>query len=189
MLLAWLSVALPAAAQDIAVDGVPLADRVTLSGHRLVLNGAGLRTIWGFHIYVAALYLPEKSRDPADVLSHDVPRRLQITLRRDATTEQNLDALKGGLIANNSSADLAAIDADVVHFLGLLRQMHEIPEGTVIRLDYQPGQGTQVRLGEKTLGTVPGERFNLAVLRIWLGEDPIQRSLKKALLGLETPSL
>ncbi|MBK6742340.1 MAG: chalcone isomerase family protein [Hydrogenophilales bacterium] len=38
------------------------------------------------------------------------------------------------------------------------------------------------------LGTIPGEHFNRALLKIWLGEAPTQISLKRALLGLERPS-
>jgi long-chain acyl-CoA synthetase len=32
-------------------------------------------------------------------------------------------------------------------------------------------------------GTIPGEDFNRALLRIWLGELPADASLKKAMLG------
>ncbi|MDD5366076.1 MAG: chalcone isomerase family protein [Gallionellaceae bacterium] len=185
---ACLLLAIPASGQDVAVDGLPVAEYANLAGHDLQLNGAGLRTIWGFHIYVAALYLPEKAHSASDILAQDQPRRMQITLLRGVTTEQNLEALKNGLIANNSPAEMAAIDADVEHFLGLLRQLHELSAGTVIRFDYLPGLGTQVRVGERDFGRIPGARFNQAILRIWLGEDPIQVSLKKALLGLARPS-
>jgi len=32
-------------------------------------------------------------------------------------------------------------------------------------------------------GTIPGEAFNKALTKIWLGEKPIQADLKKAMLG------
>jgi long-chain acyl-CoA synthetase len=32
-------------------------------------------------------------------------------------------------------------------------------------------------------GTIPGEEFNRALLRIWLGNQPADASLKKAMLG------
>lgn len=177
--------AVPASAREMQVDGVPVAEHASLAGQDLILNGAGLRSILGFHLYVAALYLPERQASAADILGHDRPRRMQITLLHGVTTEQNLEALKNGLIANNSLAEMAAIDADVAHFLGLLRQMHELPAGTAIQFDYLPGSGTQVRVGERDFGRIPGARFNLAVMRIWLGENPVQLSLKKALLGLD----
>jgi len=188
LMLAAVLFAVPAPAQPVVVDGVAVADHAAVAGRGLVLNGAGLRTILGFHIYVAALYLPERVHSAAEVLGHDLPRRMQITLLRDVTTEQNLDVLKGGLIANNSAAEIAAVDAEVRQFFALLGQVHALPAGTAIQFDYQPGQGTRLRVGERELGLIAGSRFNLAVLRIWLGEDPIQLSLKKALLGLEQPT-
>lgn len=191
--LALLAVAIalhatPAPARDGRVEGVAVVDRIVLAGHDLTLNGAGLRTLWGFHVYVAALYLPEKARAATEILAQDVPRRMHITLLRDTTTEQNIDALKDGMIDNNSAAEMAAIDAELKQFFGLLKQVHEVPKGTVILFDYLPGRGTRLRIGDKDLGWIPGARFNLAVLRIWLGDDPIQTSLKKALLGLERPT-
>jgi long-chain acyl-CoA synthetase len=32
-------------------------------------------------------------------------------------------------------------------------------------------------------GTIPGDAFNVALTRIWLGDKPVQADLKKALLG------
>lgn len=173
-----------APAQDVVVDGIHVEHHVTLNGSDLKLNGAGLRTLWGFHIYVAALYLPVRDISAENILAQDVPRRMRITLLRDISTEQNLKALKGGLISNNTETELTAINAEVEHFLSLLRRVHSVPAGSVILFDYLPGQGTHIRVGDQDLGWIPGARFNLAVLRIWLGEDPIQLSLKKALLGL-----
>jgi hypothetical protein len=56
--------------------------------------------------------------------------------------------------------------------------------GNVITLNYIPGTGTQLGLDGQSKGTpIPGEDFYRALLRIWLGEDPVDQSLKKALLG------
>ncbi|MEW5771526.1 MAG: chalcone isomerase family protein [Pseudomonadota bacterium] len=176
-------------AADIEIAGVHLPGHVALASERLVLNGAGQRSLWGFRIYVAALYLPEPTHDAATALRDDLPRRLEITLQRDFSTEQNLDALKDGLQANNPSAELDALRHETEQFLGLLRRVPEVRKGTTIQLDYLPGIGTRVGIGKTLLGTIAGERFNRALMRIWLGERPIQASLKKALLGREPPAL
>ncbi|WP_165873412.1 chalcone isomerase family protein [Parasulfuritortus cantonensis] len=180
---ACLVFAAPAAAQDASVAGLNVPERADLAGHDLLLNGAGLRSILGFRIYVAALYLPDRAASAGAVLGRDTPRRLDITLLRDVGTERNLAALKDGLVANNSEADMAAIEGDLEHFFALLRQARELPAGTRIRFDYLPGEGTRVWVGEREFGRIPGARFELAILRIWLGDEPIQVSLKKALLG------
>ncbi|NTV94312.1 MAG: hypothetical protein HGA75_02725 [Thiobacillus sp.] len=177
-----------ASGRALVVEGVAVAEQIDQSGHELVLNGAGQRTILGFPVYVAALYLPTREHNVAEVLGHDQPRQIRLTLQHEVGTERNLAALKNGLIANNSPAEMAAINADVDRFLGLLRPLHALPAGTVIVFDYQPQTGTRVLVGDRELGRIPGARFNLAVLRIWLGDDPIQASLKNALLGLDQPT-
>ena len=172
-----------APASGLRKAGVEIADE------QLRLNGTGIRRMFGFRVYVAALYLPKPIHEAAAVLERDLPKRMQITLLRDASTQRNLDALKSGLIDNNSEAELDAIQNEVSHFLASLHQVHEVPTGTVIQIDYLPGKGTHTRVGCHDLGLVPGERFNRALLKIWLGDNPIQHSLKQSLLGMEGPAL
>lgn len=165
------------------VAGVRLPDRVHVAGRDLVLNGAGLRKMMFMDLYVAALYLPERRQDTRDILNRDIPRSFQLTLLRDISTQQNLDVLKDGLISNNSPDEIEAIQQEVDSFLGHIRSLREVPAGTAIQLNYVPGIGTRMSANGRFLGAIPGEAFNRALLRIWLGEDPVQASLKKALLG------
>jgi hypothetical protein len=182
-LLLSLSLSPALLAQANSVAGV--ATPVVLEDARLHLNGAGVRRLLGFKVYVAALYLPSPEQDAAQVLARDIPRRLVVTLLRDTTTDQNIDALRDGLTDNNSPAELEALQGEIARFMALIRQVHEVPEGTVIQVDYQPGRGTRLSIGGRDLGVIPGARFNRALLRIWLGDKPIQASLKNALLGRE----
>lgn len=50
-------------------------------------------------------------------------------------------------------------------------------------LDFLPGTGTRVVVNREAKGTIPGDEFSRALLRIWLGESPADASLKKAMLG------
>ena len=43
------------------VGGVKLADKATVGGQELVLNGAGIRTRAIFKVYVGSLYVPAKA--------------------------------------------------------------------------------------------------------------------------------
>ena len=49
----------------------------------LQLNGAGLRTRAFFKVYVAALYVPQKSADAAALLAQKGPRRITLTMLRN----------------------------------------------------------------------------------------------------------
>jgi hypothetical protein len=184
LLAAFLVAGAPgASAGDIELAGARLPDSTRLDHWSLRLNGAGLRTLLGFEIYVAALYLPSPRHETAYVLDPGLPRSLRIILLRDISTHRNLEALKIGLRDNNSSEDLTRIEHDVDQFLKWLAKFGEARKGSVLRLDYAPGLGTRVIMNGHEVGVIPGEAFNVALMKIWLGENPIQVDLKKALLG------
>lgn len=157
--------------------------RARLDGVELVLNGAGLRNFMFFDIYVAALYLPKRQADAHAVLRHDLPRRMRITLLREVSAERDVEFLMGGLEDNNTPEELAAIQVPLDQFLHMIRALGTVAKGSVVQLDYLPDVGTRVWLNQRLLGTVSGAAFNRSLLKIWLGEQPIQEKLKKALLG------
>jgi long-chain acyl-CoA synthetase len=177
--LSLLFVAMPAFALD--VGGVKLDEKVSVGGQELVLNGAGIRTRVVFKVYVASLYLPSKASDVAAVLAK-APRRIQMNLLRTLSPDQLVDALNDGLKENNSDAELAAVKAQTDQLMGIMRSFGEAKEGNVVTLDFIDG-ATAVGFNGASRGTVPGEAFNKALTKVWLGDKPVQPDLKKALLG------
>ncbi|MBI2312163.1 MAG: chalcone isomerase family protein [Betaproteobacteria bacterium] len=165
--------------------GVKLEDSARLAdaGPELVLNGAGIRTRAFFKVYVGALYLTEKKTDAAAVLSDPGPKRVAIHMVRDISSESLASALSDGLTANHSEAELAPLQARIKDLLAILTADKEIKTGNVIFLDYLPGIGTRVTANGQAKGTIPGEDFNRALLKVWLGEKPADASLKKGMLG------
>lgn len=160
-----------------------LESRASLEGVDLVLNGAGLRNFLFLDVYVMALYLPKRLSDANAVLKQDLPRSVKITLLRDVSAERDVGFLMAGLEANNTPDELAAIHVQLEQFLRLMRALGTIAKGSVLQLDYLPNVGTRVWLNQRLLDTVPGAAFNRSVLKIWLGDQPTQENLKKALLG------
>lgn len=175
-----LCLAAPALAADVA--GVTLFDNVSVGGQALVLNGAGLRRKLFFRIYVGSLYLPQKVGDLAGVLAQS-PRRIQMNLLRDVTSDQLVGALVGGLHDSNSVAEMAAIKAptdELVRILTASRDV-DVKATDVVTLDFVDGD-TRVALNGEPRGVIPGAAFNSALTRIWLG-DKAHGGLKKAMLG------
>ena len=169
----------PAFALDVA--GVKLDDKETVGGQQLALNGAGVRTRVVFKVYVASLYLPAKASDVAAVLAK-APRRIQMNLLRTLAPDQLVDALNEGLKENNSEAELAAVKAQTDQLMTIMRSFGEAKEGNVVTLDFVDG-ATVVGFNGASRGTIPGDAFNKALTKIWLGDKPVQADLKKALLG------
>jgi hypothetical protein len=61
--------------------------------------------------------------------------------------------------------------------------LKEAKTGMVIALDWTGRETVLVADGKPAGAPIPGEDFYRALLRIWLGDSPVQDDLKKALLG------
>ena len=171
------------AAQAAEVEGVKLDDQAQVESRDLVLNGAGLRKRFFFKVYVIGLYLPEKKSDAAAALQLPGPKRATIHMLRNVGAEQFTEALVEGLQANHSEADLQKLAPRVKQLADAMAQIGEAQKGMAIALDWT-GSATRLLVNGKAVGQpIPGEDFYRALLRIWLGDHPVQDDLKKALLG------
>jgi len=162
------------------VAGVTLAD----TDQQLVLNGAGLRKRAVFQVYAIGLYLPEKKTVAADVVGAAGRKRVLIHMLRDVEAGQFAGALADGIKDNHGEAEAKALEPRVKQLGAIMVEMKEAKKGMRITLDWVPAAGTQVTVEGKPAGAaIPGEDFYRALLRIWLGDRPVQDDLKKALLG------
>ena len=176
---------LPAlASAAVVVEGVKVPAAARVGGQQLVLNGAGLRSIMMIHVYVAALYLPEKKDTARDVLSLPGAKRISMTPKVDIKDYRLIEALNEGIRENHSQAEVEKLKSRMEALNAIMSTIGTAHNGAVINLDYVPGTGTQVSLnGERRGPPIAGEDFYRAILRIWLGEAAVDNSLKKALLG------
>jgi chalcone isomerase-like protein len=180
LLLALL--AAPSLAAEVA--GVKVDDRAKVDASELVLNGAGLRTKFFLKIYVSGLYLTEKRTNAGEVLALPGAKRITMRLMRDVTAKQLTDALDVGIRTNTSAPEREALEGRLAELNAIMSALQSAKEGDLIALDWLPGTGTRIVLNGEARGKpIAGEDFYRALLRIWLGEDPAQESLKKALLG------
>ncbi len=178
-----LAIALPAAAA-VDVNGIKFEDTNTVGGKDLKLNGAGMRTKLVIKVYAAGLYLPEKSRNVADILNMDGPRRVTLVMARDISSEDLGKAFMDGINENLDKAEKAKIVGQIGKFGEMFASVDQIKKGDVLHMDWIPGTGTVCELNGKRIGEPASDiNFYNAVLRIWLGEKPADRSLKPALLG------
>lgn len=181
----WLSVLLigllPMVLAAKTLEGVDIPEQVKVGGTELVLNGAGIREKFFFDIYVAALYLPEKSAKAEQILQADRPWRLSMDFLYSEVEKKKLDkGWEEGFEDNVPKADRTALQKDLNQFKSMFSTMHK---GDRAVLDYMPGKGVSVTVKGEEKGVVAGADFARALLSIWLGSDPVTGSLKKALLG------
>ena len=185
-ILALLFTAASAATQAAEVGGIKFDDRLRLApgGPELILNGAGIRTRMIFKVYVAGLYLPEKKGTAGDVLALAGPKRVAMTMLRDLSAQQLSEALADGIRNNSSATEQEALKARIDELLAIMNSLGEARKGDSILLDFLPQSGTRVVVNGQPRGKpIAGDDFYRALLRIWLGDKPVDDDLKKGMLG------
>ena len=186
-LLAAVTVALAAlgaSAQALDVEGVKLEPTAQVGGAAQVLNGAGVRTRAIFKVYVAGLYVPQKASSAAALLAQKGPRRVAITMLRNVDADTFSGALSEGLQKNLSEAQFAGFKTQIDTLGANFKAAGEAKKGDVIHLEFAPDAGTRVVVNGKAQGSaIAGEDFYGALLRIWLGDKPVDGDLKKGLVG------
>jgi len=163
-----------------ASAGVKFDDTARVADTELSLTGAGLRSRVIFQVYAIGLYVQDRKADP---ISQPGPKRVQIHMLRDVGAEPFIDALSDGIRANHTEAEAKALEPRVKQLAGAIAQLKEAKKGMSIALDWN-GSATQLVVDGKPSGQpIAGEDFYRALLRIWLGDKPVQDDLKKSLLG------
>lgn len=184
-LLAGVSMIL-ALGQAVAAEvaGVKYDDAAKVAGKELKLNGLGVRTKVIVKVYTAGLYLPEKTGDAAAAQKMDGPRRVRLVMLRDVSSEDFGEAFMTGLGNNSSKEEKTKILNQINQFGQMFALLPGLKKGDVLHLDWIPGTGTVCELNGKKIGeTMADLAFYNAVLRIWLGDKPVDGSLKTAMLG------
>ena len=175
-------IAFPSIGAEVA--GVRLEDKDRIANTELTLNGAGLRKRAFFQVYAIGLYLPEKKTAAVDAIGAAGSKRVVIHMLRDVGADQFSDALMDGMKDNHSEAEMKAIEPRAKQLAAIMGEMKEAKKGMRITLDWLSAAGTTVTVNGKAAGLpILGEDFYRALLKIWLGDKPVQDDLKKALLG------
>jgi hypothetical protein len=165
------------------IEGVGFAESMSVGASELRLHGTGLlRYRVFFKGYVAALYLGEafgEEATPRAVLA-DVPRRLEIeyfwAIPADKFAEATVEGIARGTDPETFDRLRSRIDR--------INQLYEdVEPGDRYALTYVPGVGTELALNDRRLGVLEGADFSAALFAIWVGDEPLDESLRRQLLA------
>lgn len=162
-----------------SLAGVTLPDTVQVGGKTLMLNGLGLRTKFMVKVYVAGLYLDQKSSDADATMKANAPKQVVMKFLHSASKSQMTDAFDEGF-SNNSPDATKTMKADIDRLLGALEP---VKPGDEMVFTYVPGTGTTFALNGTQKLTISNPAFAPVLFSVWLGPKPPNADLKKGLLG------
>lgn len=173
-------------AQAVSIKGKEIPESITVGTPPtpLVLNGAGVRTKFFFSIYIGALYVPQPHQDPRILESLPGYKRIVMQFLYDEIEAKKLaDTWEEGFVKNQPPELMQHLRPRLDTFKQLFPG---VKNGDVIWIDYIPDIGTQVSLNTRRLGSViQGSDFYRAIMQVWLGKEPADATLKRAMLGIK----
>jgi hypothetical protein len=165
------------------IEGVRFPDRLSVGASELRLHGVGLLRYRIFiKGYVAALYLGDSftgEATPKAVLA-DVPRRLEIEYFWGISADAFANATVEGIRRSTDPATFERLRRGIDRINDLYE---DVEPGDRYALTYVPGVGTELALNGNRLGVIEGADFSAALFAIWIGEEPLDESLRRQLLA------
>ncbi len=162
------------------IDGIDVDETLDVAAQTLVLNGAGVRSKFFLDLYVAALYLNQEEKDADAIISADKPMAIRLYIVSDMITSKRMaDSTRDGFV-RSTHGNVAPIEDKIEELIKAFSE--EIEEGDVFDLVYTPETGVTVYRDGEAESNVKGLAFKQALFGIWLSDNPVQTSLKKALV-------
>ncbi len=162
-----------------SLAGITLPDTEQVGNTKLVLNGLGLRTKFVVKVYVAGLYLQQKSSDADAIIKSDGPKKIVMQFLHAASKSRMTDAFDESF-KDNSPEAVKTMKADIDK---LLDALEPVKVGDQMVFTYVPGTGTTFAINGKDKVTISDPAFGPVLMSVWLGPKPPNADLKKGILG------
>ncbi len=169
---------------QVKINGVTLSPKIAPAKTELVLNGGGVRTKFFMKVYVAGLYMQQKSINPKEIIEADKPMSVRIHIISNLMTSANMaTAIREGF--EKSTGGKIEPFKKEIDLTCTIFQSEPIKVGDLFEIYYVPGIGVQCNKNGKDFKVhIKGMPFKKALFGIWFSDDPVDENLKKGMLGL-----
>lgn len=169
----------------ITVEGVDLPNTLKKDSTELVLNGAGVRSYLFIKVYVGGLYLPANSHNAQEIIEADEPSVIRLhAISRAFTSERMANTVREQFEKSNKG-HTAELQTRIDILCNRLAE-EDIQKGDECDIAYTPNEGIRFYKNGKDINIqLTGLDLKQALWRNFIGDNPADEDLKKALLGLQ----
>lgn len=177
VMVASLLIALPMAGLSVASNFPP---QIKAGNHRLVLNGWGPRTKFFLELYEAGLYVTKAQSNPTVIADADEPMAIRVKITSSMVSRTKLMQSLNDGFQTVTKGKLEPIQNGVNQFRSFLSE--DVKSGDRFDFVYLPRHGLVINKNGQFKGVVPGLAFKQALFNIWLSNEPVDATLKQAML-------
>lgn len=174
------------AVQAASISGLSLPDTYATAGQNLVLNGIGIRTLTIFRVkvYVAGLYVTQKSRDARTILASPGPKVILMQFLHSASKADVEKQYREGEARNCGHGECA--QSDQADFERLIAVTPGAAVGDTLTYLFTQ-RGVRVLFNNQQVGDFTNPDLALRILAGFIGDKPPSEDLRAHLLGAVTP--
>lgn len=154
---------------------------LTFDNQSLQLGGVGTRTKFFVDVYDAGLYLKSAGQSAEQIIQTDQPTAIRLVITSKLITGKKMAKATRDGFKQAAGDELASIEGEMNRLVDAFKD--KIRLGDYFDLVYIPGKGTSVIKNGETKTRVEGLKFKQILFSIWLGDKPVQKSMRKALLA------
>ncbi len=160
---------------------VPTAVLLATQAHALEPNGTGTYSELGSELYVGTLFLDSSSQSPAEILSEEQAKRMEIRFSDDMSRRSWTQYWTQSIAINSPREDLVASGDEMSQVLSAFKG--DMKYGDQVELIYRPADGTSLVVNGTTLASDKSARLFNLFLSAWIGPVPPSSDFKSAVLG------
>jgi len=155
-----------------------------VAGNNLQLTGWGTRKRLGFEIYHVALYVQDKSANPADYMNLAKRDRLVLRFARELDNEQFTRIMLAALKERVNMSETPTVVDSIQKFAEVFSSVPLFKVGDEVHLTILPGGRMEFSINGDTKGFNPITEAPLArgLLSIFIGPKPIDIDLRRDIL-------
>jgi hypothetical protein len=160
---------------------VELPSTIVYQETKLILNGHETRVKFFMKVYEGSLYLESANNNAEEIINDDAPMSIRMDVISSLVTPDAMKiALNEGL-EKSTGNNTAPIIKEINQLNASLNI--EVGAGDFYEFIYLPNSGITVLKNSEYIDLIPGIEFKKAFFGIFLSDNPIQKNMKKAMLG------
>ena len=166
---------------NLSLRAAEIPKKIEFQGIDLTLNGHGTRVVFFMKVYEGSLYLESKSSSADEIINNNSPMAIRIDVTSDMVTA---DAMKKALsegLTKSTNNNTGPISNEIDQLASSFNS--NVASGDYYEFIFIPEIGTHVIKNNELVEVIPGFDFKKAFFGIFLSDNPIQKNLKKAMLG------
>ena len=163
------------------IFGAVVPDQIEYQGNTITKNGQGTRIIFFMKVYEGSLFLETKNSNAEEIVNLDAPMAIRIDVISNMVTADAMKKALGEGLEKSTWNNTDLISKEIIQLSSSFDS--DVSSGDNYEFIYLPDLGTHVLKNSELVELIKGMNFKKAFFGIFLSDNPIQKNLKKAMLG------